>query len=157
MVCRRTAANTSTCPRRRSRWNRILDFVWIWIWRDERYTKILHSGDVLAILTIIEDSQAHSQRRLTARQIQSKSTEFVCPSSTCPLSLARNDARRPDRFSQKVQNSSVRRQPFLCPLTRNDARRPDRFSQKVQNSSVHRLPPQKYIRRPPTATADRRP
>ena len=35
----------------------------------------------------------------------------VCPSSTRPLSLARYSARRPDRFSQKEQNSPVRRQP----------------------------------------------
>ena len=32
---------------------------------------------------------AGSERRSTAKQIQSKSTEFVCPSSTRPLSLAR--------------------------------------------------------------------
>jgi hypothetical protein len=52
-----------------------------------------------------------SERRSTTRQIQSKSTEFVCLSSTRPLLPARNGARRPDRFSKKVQNSSVRRQP----------------------------------------------
>jgi hypothetical protein len=52
-----------------------------------------------------------SERRSTARHIQSKRTEFVCPSSTRPLSPARSGARRPDRFSLKEQNSSVRRQP----------------------------------------------
>jgi hypothetical protein len=70
---------------------------------------------------------AGSKRRScsTARQIQSKRTEFVCPSTTRPLSLAQNDARRPDRFSQKEQNSSVRRQPGRCRLpvlARNGAR-----------------------------------
>ena len=56
----------------------------------------------------------------------------------------KEDARRPDRYSQKEQNSSVRRQPFRChsysppALARKGARRPDRFSQKGQNSSVHR-------------------
>ena len=34
----------------------------------------------------------------------------------------------------KVQNSSVRRQPVRCPQGRNGARRPDRFSQKVQST-----------------------
>ena len=58
-------------------------------------------------------SVAGSERHSTARQIQSKSTEFVCPSSTSPRSLARNGARRPDKFSQKVQNSYVRHQPVL--------------------------------------------
>jgi hypothetical protein len=73
---------------------------------------------------------------------------------------SRNGARRPDEFSQKEQNSSVRRQPVRCrrlgttldgqtnsvrpsstrplSLARNDARRPDEFYQKEQNSSVHR-------------------
>jgi hypothetical protein len=43
-------------------------------------------------------------------------------------------ARRPDRFSQKEQNSSVRRQPVRSRwLVGNVAQRPDRFSQKEQN------------------------
>jgi hypothetical protein len=50
---------------------------------------------------------ADSELRSTARQIQSKSTEFVCPSSPVRSPLARIGARQPDRFSQKVHNSSV--------------------------------------------------
>jgi hypothetical protein len=66
-------------------------------------------------LSVVDPSAvAGSELRSTARSIQSKSTEFVCPSSTRPLSLARNCARRPEVFSQKVQNSSVRRQPVRC-------------------------------------------
>jgi hypothetical protein len=64
-----------------------------------------------------------------------------------------NDARRPDRFSQKEQNSSVRRQPVRCPLARNGARWPDRFSQKEQNSSVPRQP----VRNPMAQNDARRP
>ena len=52
-----------------------------------------------------------SRRLMKARQNHSKRTEFVWPSSTRPLSQTRNSARRPDRFSQKEQNSSVRCQP----------------------------------------------
>ena len=72
--------------------------------------------------------------------IQSKRTEFVCPSSIRPLSAGSDGARRPDRFSQKEQNLSVRRRSVSCSLARNGARRPDRFSQKEQNSSVRRQP-----------------
>ena len=39
---------------------------------------------------------ARNGARWPARQIQSKGTEFVCLSSTRPLSDARNGAQRPD-------------------------------------------------------------
>ena len=35
---------------------------------------------------------------------------------------------------------TVNRQPVRCPLARNNVRRPDKFSQKEQNSSVRRQP-----------------
>jgi hypothetical protein len=51
-------------------------------------------------LSIVNPSASAGSERSTARQIQSKLTEFVCPSSTRPHPLARNGARRPDRFNQ---------------------------------------------------------
>ena len=57
---------------------------------------------------------AGSVPRLVGQTDMSKSTEFVCPSSTRLLSLAPNGARRPDEFSQKVQNSSgCRHRPIV--------------------------------------------
>ena len=79
------------------------------------------------------------ERRSTARRIQSKRTEFVCPSSTSPLSAGSERRSTARQISKKEQNSSVRRQPVRCPLAWNDARRPE-FGQKEQSSSVHHQP-----------------
>jgi hypothetical protein len=90
-------------------------------------------------LSVVNPSTiAGSERRSTARQIQSKRTEFVCPSSTRSLSLARNGARQPDRFSQKEQNSSVRRQPVHCPLT-HDARHTSSMTNEIVTLSISNL------------------
>ena len=51
--------------------------------------------------------------------------------------LARIGAQRPDRLSQKEQNSSVHRRPVSCPKAQIiGARLPDRFSKKEWISSV---------------------
>jgi hypothetical protein len=47
----------------------------------------------IRLFVVNPSAVAGSELRSTARRIQSKSTEFVCPSSTRPLSLARNCAR----------------------------------------------------------------
>jgi hypothetical protein len=60
-------------------------------------------------LSVNPSAVARSERRSTARQTQSKRTEFVCPSSTRPLLLARNGTRQPAR---QVQS---KRREFVCP------------------------------------------
>ena len=80
---------------------------------------------------------------MTARQIQTNKTEFVCPASNRPQSAGserRSTARQiqSKRTEFRIQNSSVCCRPGLSPLARNCARRPDRFSRKELNSSVCR-------------------
>ena len=91
-------------------------------------------GIVLRLRIGIEAS-ASSELRSTVRQIQSKSTEFVCPSSTRPPS-ASSELRSTVR---QIQSKST---DFVCPsstrrglLARNCARQSDRLSQKVQSGS----------------------
>jgi hypothetical protein len=63
-------------------------------------------------LSVVNPSAvAASERHSTARQIQSKRTKFVCPSSNRPLSAASERRLTARQISKKGQNSSVHRQP----------------------------------------------
>jgi hypothetical protein len=64
-----------------------------------------------------------------------------------PVTAGSNRTRRPDRFSQKEQNSSAHRQPALCSLAQdcatptNGALRTDGFQPNIEHPTTAGPPP----------------